>query len=142
MRGGGYVHLENRHAGLNARNQGCQAVSDETPVELVDGTGNCAQWQLIPVSQARLASGTGKELPTSLAVESARIMIYPNPSTGQVIVSGLSKEIRQVEIYNLMGVRLQEVVVQEGKAVLDLSDQPKGMLVIRAGQMSYKIVKE
>ena len=41
-----------------------------------------------------------------------------------------------------MGVRLQEVVVQEGKAVLDLSDQPKGMLVIRAGQMSYKIVKE
>jgi len=45
----GYYVLKNRDSGLNMRNQNCNT-SNETPVELFNGTGDCAQWEFVPAS--------------------------------------------------------------------------------------------
>lgn len=67
--------------------------------------------------------------------------IYPNPTMGI-----LSLEIENIEpnqplfIYNQMGQLVREQKVIQGKNQLDLSDQAKGIYIVRYGQFSKKIV--
>ena len=42
----GYYVIKNRASGLNLRNQDCQT-GNYTPAELYEGTGDCAQWQVV-----------------------------------------------------------------------------------------------
>ncbi len=46
----GYYVLQNRASGLNLRNQDCES-KPGTPVELYEGTGSCAQWEVVDAGE-------------------------------------------------------------------------------------------
>lgn len=57
------------------------------------------------------------------------ISIYPNPSQGEINITGLTSGNR-IQVYNLAGVRLQDRIAYQAKEVINLDDQPNGMYFI------------
>lgn len=74
---------------------------------------------------------------------SSSIKVYPNPTTdGKVILQGLSKGNR-VQVYNVAGVLLRDVIVDNTVEYVNLSYQPAGiyMFVISSGEKHLDIKK-
>jgi hypothetical protein len=66
-------------------------------------------------------------------------IIYPNPTTGLFTV--MSDENQTFEVYNSMGQKIIKTS-SDKKIVIDLSDQPSGIYILKAGKTTKKIVKE
>lgn len=61
-------------------------------------------------------------------------------NTGQTLL--LNTTEKDVQIYNLKGVRIQTNVIQEGELfTIDLSGLSKGTYLLRAGNQSWKFIK-
>lgn len=78
-------------------------------------------------------------LPTSVgipAVTSEQLSAYPNPTTGQVFLSGI-KENEEVEILDIQG----HLLMQKQGATLDLSPLPQGIYLLRTAEAVGKIIK-
>lgn len=74
---------------------------------------------------------------------SSSIKVYPNPTTdGKVILQGLSKGNR-VQVFNVSGVLLRDVIVDNTVEYVNLSYQPAGvyMFVISSGEKHLDIKK-
>ena len=69
--------------------------------------------------------------------ENAVSMIYPNPSSG-VFCLNLGSGTWQVQVFNLMGRELMEIQC-EGKTVIDLGNQPKGMYFLKANNGNQEV---
>ncbi|MBE6335471.1 MAG: T9SS type A sorting domain-containing protein [Lentimicrobiaceae bacterium] len=77
--------------------------------------------------------------------ENKNFIIYPNPANNFVVVEG--DDIQEVELYNIMGVKLYSQEVENSKIVMDLDDVSNGMYLIRildsdAKVYTKKIVKK
>ncbi|MGE5447541.1 MAG: T9SS type A sorting domain-containing protein, partial [Bacteroidales bacterium] len=59
---------------------------------------------------------------------SSLIKMYPNPTTGKVIVQGLAKGNR-VQVFNASGVTLRDVVVDNATDYVSLEAQPSGIYI-------------
>jgi len=80
-----------------------------------------------------------------------QINIYPNPNQGvfQLSLAGGQLGVYEVQVTNLVGKTIQEIVLEKSSATLeysfDLSDQPKGVYLIRIsnkdGASTHRIVK-
>jgi len=55
------------------------------------------------------------------------VKLYPNPTTGQLLIGDGSKNIKQVEIYNLRG----ELVLSTNKVEIDLGQFSKGVYFVK-----------
>lgn len=74
---------------------------------------------------------------------SSSIKVYPNPTTdGKVILQGLSKGNR-VQVFNVAGVLLRDVIVDNTVEYVNLSYQPAGiyMFVISSGEKNIDVKK-
>jgi hypothetical protein len=73
---------------------------------------------------------------------SESIKMYPNPTTGRVIINGLTKGNR-VQVFNSVGVTLRDVIVDNSTEYVSLSAQPAGMymFVISSGEKHINIQK-
>ena len=70
----------------------------------------------------------------------AEVNVYPNPSRGQVTVTGVEGIVK---VYNLMGIQVGETVALDGKANLDLSGQAVGMYSVQTAEgRTYKLMVE
>ncbi len=74
------------------------------------------------------------------------VKIYPNPTTENITIEGLSSDIQTIRVYNTLG---QEVIsreweagVQSSSIVLDLANLPSGIYYIRIADKSYKVFKK
>jgi hypothetical protein len=78
--------------------------------------------------------------PTSVVDLSEKgFILYPNPSNNFIVVK--SEEIGDVEIYNLLGEKLLESRKYTLLKEIDISVLPKGLYIIKLGEISSKFVK-
>lgn len=70
--------------------------------------------------------------------------IFPNPTNGVISLTASTDGIQQVTIYNLLGeiVLMKEANLDAGIPInIDLTVQPPGIYIIRAGRWAEKIIK-
>lgn len=95
-------------------NTGNLVLGDVLLVTAADGV-TTATYKIDKVSGAAVAT-------TSL------IKMYPNPTTGRVIVNGLAKGNR-VQVFNAAGVTLRDVIVDNATDYVSLEAQPAGLYI-------------
>jgi hypothetical protein len=78
--------------------------------------------------------------------ELSPIRIYPNPTSGSIIIEGLNADIHEVVVYNTLG---QEMISkrwkpssQSGRISLDFMNFPSGFYYVRIGEKLYKVFKQ
>ena len=76
---------------------------------------------------------------------SQNIIIYPNPTTGQLTIENEHFSIKGVEIFNVYGSSVAAKILSPSKNKIDLSHLPNGMYFIKIrtenGEVTKKIIK-
>ncbi|MFO7670411.1 MAG: CotH kinase family protein [Bacteroidales bacterium] len=89
-------------------------------------------WEVNPVSQVVSNPETN-----SFDVFS----LFPNPAREMITIRAPGVQNQKIEIYDLAGHKLGEALLDHrGEAIVDLSDYPSGLLIIRAGNRVEKVV--
>ncbi len=74
-----------------------------------------------------------------------KLSIFPNPTTGPIIINNEELIIKNVAVYDIYGKEVLKQEVKDQKYVIDLSTQPKGIYIIKAttskGVAVEKVVK-
>ena len=65
-------------------------------------------------------------IPNSVDETAWQVSLYPNP-VNQFMTIQSTDVMRQVSIYNMLGVKVKEATINNKEAVMDLSELPKGM---------------
>lgn len=76
-----------------------------------------------------------------ISKEASNLIIYPNPTTGNLIVKHVDKNYLGVEVYSLYG----QLIVDTDSDQIDLSDKPSGIYFVKQKgdfPQVYKIIKE
>ena len=69
------------------------------------------------------------------------LRVYPNPTQDFLTIEGMVEELHFVEIYNLAGQLLGSYPLEAGgKCVVDVSGYPAGVLLIRVGTETHKVI--
>jgi hypothetical protein len=59
------------------------------------------------------------------------ISVYPNPSNGKIqLTSNTQVENAQVEIYNVLGEKIFQTIINTASSTIDISDKPNGVYFI------------
>ncbi|MDR2084567.1 MAG: leucine-rich repeat protein [Bacteroidales bacterium] len=79
-------------------------------------------------------------------IEKSDIMVYPNPTSGELIVNNEDLTIKRVEVYNLIGKKQNaDMNFRQAECILDISHLPAGMYIVRItteeGFITRKIMK-
>jgi hypothetical protein len=74
------------------------------------------------------------------------IQLYPNPTNGEINVSGLKAGYR-IQVYNSVGAAIRDINVQSSIERISLRNQPAGMYMIVVSDNSkllgrYKAMKQ
>jgi|GEM_PF-4989290 len=77
-----------------------------------------------------------------LPIVSASLSVYPNPSTGQVLVKMKDAQIHQIDITTFDGRNVLKKRIKSSKADLDLSAYAKGVYWIRVVGENYSFAKK
>jgi hypothetical protein len=85
-------------------------------------------------------------LVSAKVVEAKDIQLYPNPTNGEINVSGLKAGYR-IQVYNSVGVAIRDINVQNSIERISLRNQPAGMYMIVVSDNSnmlgrYKAMKQ
>ncbi len=83
-------------------------------------------------------------LGTSIQMEKPDVLVYPNPTTAFIQLSGLTEEQlnSKAEIRDLSGKRLLEFDILELNPTLDVSELTKGVYLLTVNQKTMKFVLE
>jgi hypothetical protein len=88
-------------------------------------------WKLIPVNEI---------VSTHSLKNNSSLTFYPNPSTGEISVSGLKNGYGKFEVFNLQGKLVKSGTYNSGIATIDLSGNENGMYLIRSGTDFGKVM--
>ena len=72
-------------------------------------------------------------------IEKQKFSIFPNPANDKIVLK--SKEMGNIEIYNLLGVKLLESRKYNLLKEMDISILPNGLYIIKLGQTTGKFFK-
>ncbi|MCK4664087.1 MAG: T9SS type A sorting domain-containing protein, partial [Bacteroidales bacterium] len=64
-------------------------------------------------------------------ISNSFINIYPNPANSFIVVESKEINIESIEIINITGKVVKQIIVDGNKATIDLSDKTKGLYMIR-----------
>ena len=79
---------------------------------------------------------------TESAQETSNIKVYPNPTYGQLTMNNEQLIINDVEIYDVVGQKLQSTIVNlQSEITIDISHLPAGVYFLKAGNKVAKVVK-
>ncbi len=72
--------------------------------------------------------------------------VFPNPSKGKITISGLSENrTTMIAVYNVLGERVYHTNIIGSSAIIDISDQSKGVYFVQFGDnenLWLKVIKE
>ncbi len=89
------------------------------------------------------ATTTAKSLPDEPAsfIEETTLRVWPNPSSGTIQVQAPVLDDQRVMMHDLMGRKVREARLHQGRAVIDLSGQ-SGWYLLRQGAQTRRILIE
>lgn len=70
------------------------------------------------------------------------LLLYPNPTTGNITISQMGDEAKEVLLYNIQGQLVMRQRISGESQTLDLSALPAGLYLLKAGSKTAKIVKQ
>jgi len=76
-----------------------------------------------------------------LANVNSEINIYPNPTTGEFFIKGIT-DANSVHIYNILGEEVASTPFSFGEGLGMRLEQPSGIYFIRIGNLTKKIIKD
>ena len=72
-----------------------------------------------------------------------QLSVYPNPTTGQLIIDNREKTIENIEIFDVLGKLLQSKIVNlQSKIEIDISHLANGIYYLKIDGKTVKIVKK
>jgi len=75
-------------------------------------------------------------------VPEIRYSVYPNPSHGRFFIKTSTNETR-VDLYSLQGMTLKTIVVHDaGEQIIDVSNIPKGLYLLRLSNSGYQHIEK
>lgn len=81
----------------------------------------------------------------SVNIEISEINVYPNPSASTFSIVGNQSELREIKVYNLLGVdvtsQTRQISRNESRAVIDLMNLNSGVYFIKTGTAVKKVFK-
>lgn len=89
-----------------------------------------------PVATIQLCVGNG------IADYSDQVSVYPNPATNSIVVFYNNLNVKQIELYSMMGQLLQRVEANEGISKLSLDNQTPGMYIVKLIGDDFTAVKK
>ena len=60
--------------------------------------------------------------------EEAKVSVFPNPTSGRVVVSG--ENIEQIEVINILGQKIMSVDVNSQHTTISMNDYPNGAYIL------------
>lgn len=83
----------------------------------------------------------GSTLSVSDLTAKGEIAVYPSVTDGPLNVVGIEPGT-DIYVYDISGRRITAVTAQDSAVTLDLSDAPAGVMAVRIGMHSVKIIKK
>jgi hypothetical protein len=80
-----------------------------------------------------LQEKSGNTDSNSKTEQGKEIKVYPNPNSGRFtveIIKAKAKAEAEVEVYNALGERVYQAMVDDGRSVIDLSGIRRGLYVV------------
>jgi hypothetical protein len=68
------------------------------------------------------------------------ISIYPNPSNGSIVISGLSATKQPIELFSAEGQNIFSAIPQHNELKVETTSYPKGIYLLKYGSIVKKIV--
>ena len=100
----------------------------------LDGT----DWELIDIATYYWSEQKATDISTILPNV---IQVYPNPTTGQLIINTAQLAGNNIIIYDVMGKVMLTVPVSSLYTTLDISNLPAGTYFLRIGTETVNVVK-
>ena len=125
---GGYYLIINEEEGLYLANR-----TVENNVVASSPKDNYSQrWKLVPVGDVSSRVASSKSRPTIEEEnwQDSEVRFFPNPATQQLSVY-YPGEQAEVTFMNLQGQKLRTVKSRGGTAVIEITDLPAGMIILR-----------
>lgn len=67
-------------------------------------------------------------------------IIYPNPTSGSIFISGTDLKGKVVNVYNLMGIKMKSQVMQQNQSSLYLNNLQQGIYQVQCGNFVQRIL--
>ncbi|MCG8702222.1 MAG: T9SS type A sorting domain-containing protein, partial [Bacteroidales bacterium] len=115
--GGDYVYLVNKKY-----NERLKALNSAGGLELATNTGNKAMWKFI-------AAPKSMEEPGEYLI-ARRLRVFPNPAINAVTILMENKESAKYFIFNVSGQMVNQGMIYEGSAKIDVSEVEPGMYIL------------
>jgi len=79
---------------------------------------------------------------TTNIASNATILVYPNPTSGQIVLQSTSSEVKWVEIYDITGRIILKELITLKEATLNISDYSNGVYYLRViTQHDNKVIR-
>lgn len=133
-----YFYLENRTSGKYFRPV-ANAVNTDVQLVPTSYRGGFTQWRFINAATGAVSKQFGDTGSKTITV-SGDVQVYPNPvSAGaKVAVTGLIESV--VNVYDVRGVKVAKVPVQDGTSLIDTSNLSSGLYFIRTTEGTHKLM--
>jgi len=116
----------------------------------VENTGTLASGDLLKVTAGDGVTTAYYSLDVFItstgALNNGSAIVYPNPSTGMITVSGIEAGNR-IRVYNMLGSAVHDVIANQADEVISLESQPNGIYFVVVGDGDetigrYKLILE
>ena len=130
---------ENKEGEGETEGEGTEGEGEETEGEGEEGTEEEVEGEEVEVSSASfpvtVSSPTGSE-----AIAATAFTAYPNPTSGQVTVTGLAAG-EVIKVYSLSGSLVATFTATSETSVIDLTNLPQGLYSLTTTKGAVKIIK-
>jgi hypothetical protein len=80
-------------------------------------------------------------IPTGVnEVARKKVLIYPNPTTGILHISGLEMKVELLNIYNLTGVLVKSQMVNSNHSQINIENLNQGIYIVQCGNVLQRVV--
>ena len=76
------------------------------------------------------------------AVEKSEVKLYPNPALSELLLDNGQELIKEVALYDVMGKKVRHLFVNAFSTIVDVSDLPNGIYVVKINTASEVLVRK
>jgi len=76
------------------------------------------------------------------AVEKSEVKLYPNPALSELLLNNGQELIKEIALYDVMGKKVRYLTVNAFSTIIDVSDLPNGIYVVKINTASDVLVRK